>query len=72
VRGKRWGWSESASQAESEELICEDECAASFVKEISQLVNPANGSVKVATSAEGLLIMQIIDDIYSMMNDSTN
>jgi predicted dehydrogenase len=72
VRGKRWGWSDGTSQAESEELICEDECADSFVKEISHLVNPANGSVKVATSAEGLMIMQIVDDIYSMMNDSTN
>ena len=72
VRGKRWGWSDGTSQAESEELICEDECADSFVKEISQLINPANGSVKVATSAEGLLIMQIVDDIYSMMNDSNN
>ena len=71
TRGKRWGWLGGASQTESEELVCVDECIDSFLREMSQLITPSETSPKVATANEGLLIMQSIDDIYSMMDKST-
>jgi predicted dehydrogenase len=68
TRGKRWGWMGGKSQAESEELICVDDCMDSFSREMSQLITPSITSPKVATSNEGLLIMQSVDEIYTMMN----
>jgi hypothetical protein len=56
------------SQAQSEELICVDDCMDSFLREMSQLITPSITSPKVATSNEGLLIMQSVDEIYTMMN----
>ena len=71
TRGKRWGWLGGASQTESEELVCVDECIDSFLREMSQLITPSETSPRVATANEGLLIMQSVDDIYSMMDKST-
>jgi len=70
VRGNRWGWANGVSQIDSEELVCTDPCTDSFLREMTQLLLPSSFSPKVATSADGLLVMSFVDEIYSMMNNS--
>ena len=63
VVGKRWGWQNHASQLESEVVVIEDECEDSFEREMKQLISPNKMLPNVATSKDGVLVMELLEDI---------
>jgi predicted dehydrogenase len=67
VVGSRWGWRSAASQAASEVLEIESDGTDVFVEETKALLFPEEEGQqqwpRPATAAEGLRVMQLLDDI---------
>jgi predicted dehydrogenase len=63
-RGKRWGWQRHKSQLDSEELVVESDCEASFADELESLIFAhAAGTPHACLSSEALDNMKLLDDI---------
>jgi len=67
TRGKRWGWAEGKSQRDSEEIVCVDDCSSSFAEEISDLVGLKGSASQFGTSADGLRVMALHDQIALLL-----
>ena len=65
VVGERWGWQNHASQLESEVVVIEDDCEDSFEREMRQLILPDSSLPTVATSAEGVSVMELLESIQT-------
>ena len=65
VVGERWGWQNHASQLESEVVVIEDDCEDSFEREMRQLILPDSSLPPVATSDEGVSVMELLESIQT-------
>jgi predicted dehydrogenase len=65
VRGKRWGWRNGPSQADSEELVLTTDCEESFEDELAAVLALSNheGEPPCADSSAALRVMEIYDAI---------
>lgn len=62
VRGRRWGWRQAASQADSEELVCEVAVDESFKEELRALLAGSfGGRTGVADDGEALEAMALLE-----------
>lgn len=70
IRGKRWGWRNSMSQAASEELILTTDCEGSFEDELAEVLALSNreGTLYCADSSAALRVMEIYDAICKELN----
>lgn len=63
-RGRRWGWRDTGrSQAETEEIVCTDDCAKSFVDELRDVVD---GTGRACSGAQGLAVMSLLERMRSV------
>lgn len=60
--GKKWGWREGKSQAESEILVIESDCSNSFIKETKNIL--LGNKVRACNDLESLSNMELLDEIY--------
>ena len=64
LRGKRWGWKTSKTQAESEELVLTSDGTNTFRDELSALIYPekTKPSILPCNSTEALAAMKLLND----------
>jgi len=62
-RGQRWAWQSGRTQAETEELVCTDDCLKSFKLETADVLGISKTSRRFGSGQDGLRTMQLLDSI---------
>jgi len=62
-RGRRWAWQSGSTQAETEELVCTDDCLKSFELETADVLGISRTSRRFGNGLDGLKTMQLLESI---------
>jgi hypothetical protein len=63
LRGRRWAWQSGKAQAETEELVCVDNCLRSFELETADVLGISSTKRRFSSGLDGLRTMQLLDSI---------
>ena len=65
LRGKRWGWQNAPSQAESEETVVDSDANDSFRDELAAILGGDLGSPPASSAASALEVMRLYEACHS-------
>jgi len=65
LRGKRWGWQNAPSQAESEEVVVDSAANESFRDELAAILGSDRGGPPPCSAASAFRVMQLYEDCHS-------
>lgn len=70
IRGRRWAWQSGRAQADTEELVCTDDCLKSFELETADVLGISKASRRFGSGLDGLKTMRLLDSIQKSRQPS--
>ena len=67
VRGRRWGWQNAPSQADSEEIVLESDANDSFRDELAAILTGDSGNPPPSSAASALEVMRLYERCHSIL-----